>query len=53
MAVYRFFDTKLGTHFYTGNQSEHDSIATPGGNGYRADLISEGVAFYAPTGLFK
>ncbi len=52
MAVYRF-DTKLGTQLYTGNQSEHDVIAAPGGAGFRADLISEGVAFYAPTGLFK
>lgn len=50
--VYRFFDTKLGTHFYTGSQAEYQGIVTPGSSTYRADLTSEGVGFYAPAGSF-
>lgn len=51
-AVYRFFDSQFGTHFYTGDQKEYDAITKPGTATFRADLISEGVGFYAPTGTF-
>lgn len=51
-AVYRFFDSKFGTHFYTGDQKEYTAITTPGAATFRADLVSEGVGFYAPTGTF-
>ena len=52
VAVYRFFDQTYGTHFYTGSQSEYAAITTPGAAGYRADLVSEGVGFYAPSGSY-
>ncbi len=51
-AVYRFFDSKFGTHFYTGDQNEFKGITTPGTSTYRADLTYEGVSFYAPKGQF-
>jgi hypothetical protein len=51
-AVYRLFDTGTGTQFLTGDQNEYNGIVTPGSATYRADLHSEGVAFYAPTGSF-
>ena len=51
-AVYRLFDTKTGTQFLTGNTSEYNGLTTAGAATYRADLRSEGVAFYAPTGTF-
>ncbi len=50
VAVYRAFETGTGTHFFTGNQAEYQSLTTPGSAGYRSDLVSEGVAFYAPSG---
>ena len=50
--VYRFFDNKFGTHFYTGDQSEYNAITTPGSSGYRADLVYEKVEFFAPAGTF-
>lgn len=52
VAVYRFFDKTYGTHFYTGSQSEYSAISTPGTAAYRADLVSEGVGFYAPSGSY-
>lgn len=52
LAVYRFFDSVHGTHFYTGDATEYANITTPGGAGYRADLVSEGVGFYAPAGSY-
>lgn len=39
--VYRFFDTKFGTHFYTSSATERDTVAAT-----RSDLVSEGVGFY-------
>ena len=51
--VYRFFDSGSGTHFYTGDQSEYNAITTPGVAGYRIDLKSEGIGFYAPSGSFS
>ncbi len=47
-AVYRFFDTIHGTHFYTSNTTERDAVI-----GTRSDLTYEGVGFYehaAPQG---
>jgi len=52
VAVYRFFDTKLGTHFYTGDNAEYKGIITAGSNSFRADLTYEGVGFYAPAGTY-
>ena len=52
VAVYRLFDTKYGTQFLTGDQGEYNGITTPGASTYRADLTTEGVAFYAPSGTF-
>ena len=43
-AVYRFFDTAHGTHLFTQSASEKASILST-----RPDLVSEGIAFYAPT----
>lgn len=51
-AVYRFFDTKLGTHFYTGDAKEYAGITTPGTSSYRTDLVAEGISFYAPSGSY-
>ena len=51
-AVYRLFDTKTGTQFLTGDQNEYNGLVTAGSSTFRADLRSEGVAFYAPTGQF-
>ena len=53
VAVYRFFDQTYGTHFYTGSQSEFAAITTKGTPSYRADLVSEGVGFYAPAGTYS
>ncbi|MGI4799110.1 MAG: hypothetical protein ACRYG8_34745 [Janthinobacterium lividum] len=53
VAVYRFFDQTYGTHFYTGSQSEYAAITTPGTASFRADLVSEGVGFYAPAGSYS
>ena len=44
VAVYRFFDTSYGTHFYTSSASERASILAA-----RADLKEEGIGFYAPA----
>ena len=52
VAVYRLFDQGTGTQFLTGDQGEYNGITTPGSGTYRADLHSEGVAFYAPSGSF-
>lgn len=52
VAVYRFFDTKFGTHFYTGDQGEYNGIVTPGSSTFRADLTFEKIEFYAPAGSF-
>lgn len=49
IAVYRFFDTTKGTHFYTSNATEFAAITTKGGAAYQPNLVSEGVAFYAPA----
>ena len=43
-AVYRFFDTAHGTHLFTDSASEKASILAT-----RPDLVSEGIAFYAPS----
>lgn len=43
-AVYRFFDTAHGTHLFTQSVGERASILST-----RPDLVSEGVAFYAPN----
>jgi hypothetical protein len=43
-AVYRFFDTAHGTHLFTQSASEKASILAT-----RPDLVSEGIAFYAPS----
>lgn len=43
-AVYRFFDSNFGTHFYTSSASERDNIVAT-----RSDLVPEAVGFYVPT----
>ena len=50
VAVYRFYESGTGTHFYTGSQAEYQALVTPGGASYRSDLVSEGVTFFAPKG---
>lgn len=40
-AVYRFFNTVDGTHFYTPNQNEFASVLAS-----RGDMVNEGIAFY-------
>ncbi len=39
--VYRFFDGRFGTHFYTASATERDTVLAT-----RPDLVSEGVGFY-------
>ena len=41
VAVFRFFDTQSGTHFYTSSGTERDSLQAT-----RADLTYEGASFY-------
>ena len=41
LPVYRFFDTRAGTHFYTSSSAERDSVI-----GTRPDLTFEGTSFY-------
>lgn len=53
VAVYRLFDKSYGTHFYTGSQSEYAAITTAGTSSFRADLVSEGIGFYAPSGSYS
>ena len=43
-AVYRFFDTKFGTHFYTDDPAERALIVQT-----RPDLVQEGIGFYEPA----
>ena len=43
-AGYRFFDSNHGTHLFTASESERASIVST-----RPDLVSEGIAFYAPS----
>ena len=43
VAVYRFFDSVHGTHFYTDSPSERAGILAN-----RSDLVSEGIGFYEP-----
>ena len=43
-AVYRFFDTQFGTHFYTDDPKERASILQT-----RPDLVQEGIGFYEPA----
>lgn len=52
VAVYRLFDSRTGTQFLTGDQGEYNGLTTAGTSTYRADLRTEGVVFYAPTGSF-
>ena len=42
-AVFRFFDTVHGTHLFTQSAGDRASILST-----RADLVAEGLAFYAP-----
>lgn len=44
VAVYRFFDTIHGTHFYTADTAERANIVAN-----RPDLVAEGIGFYAPS----
>lgn len=50
--VYRLFSSADGTHLYTASAAELTGLTTPGAAGYRADLLSEGVSFYAPAGNY-
>ena len=43
-AVYRFFDSQSGAHFFTADAGERASILST-----RPDMTLEGIAFYAPT----
>ena len=42
--VFRFFDTKYGTHFFTASASERDQVMAN-----RSDLTFEGAGFYEHT----
>ena len=52
VAVTRLFSTANGTHLYTASAPELSGLLTPGSTSYRADLVSEGVSFYAPSGRY-
>ncbi|MDQ7956208.1 MAG: hypothetical protein RET84_09890 [Pseudomonadota bacterium] len=43
-AVYRFFNTRTGTHFYTSSAGERDSVIAR-----LRDFVYEGIAYYAWT----
>ena len=43
-AVYRFFETTSGGHFFTDSATERDTVMAT-----RSDMRFEGVAFFAPT----
>ncbi|MGI4806827.1 MAG: hypothetical protein ACRYF2_01815 [Janthinobacterium lividum] len=43
-AVFRYFDTRMGTHFYTDSPDEQTIISQT-----RPDLAFEGVGFYQPN----
>ena len=43
-AVYRFFDSQSGAHFFTADPAERASILAT-----RPDMTLEGIAFYAPA----
>ncbi len=53
VAVYRLFSTADGTHLYTASTAELSGLTMSGGATYRADLVSEGVSFYAPAGNYS
>ena len=40
-AVYRFFETSNGTHFFTANRQEFLGLTTPGSSTYRSDFTYE------------
>lgn len=42
--VFRFFDTRNGSHFYTASTVEKDTVQTT-----RSDLTFEGISFYEHT----
>lgn len=39
--VFRFFDARYGTHFYTASAAERDTVTST-----RPDLVDEGIGFY-------
>jgi hypothetical protein len=41
VSVFRFFDTRYGTHFYTASASERDTVTST-----RPDLVYEGPGYY-------
>lgn len=43
VALYRFYNSSTGTHFYTASEAERDSIQTVG------SLTYEGIAYYVDT----
>ena len=43
-AVYRYFDSNTGTHFYTDSPTEQATILQT-----RPDLVLEGIGFYEPA----
>jgi hypothetical protein len=49
VAVYRLFNSANGTHFMTSNAAEYAGLTTSGSATYQPNLISEGIAFYAPV----
>jgi hypothetical protein len=44
VAVFRFFDTQDGGHFFTSSVTERDNVIAT-----RPDLKPEGIGFYAPS----
>ena len=45
-AVYRFFETSNGTHFFTASRQEFLGLTTPGSATYRSDLTYEASATF-------
>jgi hypothetical protein len=47
IAVYRFFDTATGAHFFTASASERDAIMNPASSDYNASYVYEpNATFY-------
>lgn len=49
MDVYRFYNVRTGTHFYTGNEDERDKVIREYGNIYQLDGVAYTVKVGAAT----
>ena len=50
VTVYRFFDTRYGTHFFTANATEANGLRNVGASSYRPDLVFESGSSFLEHG---